>query len=136
MDCQKLDEVLFDFAESPEKRTLPPERRAEVDAHAAACARCRQEVAHYQATVQVLATAKMPQMPDSFWARQRERIMVAVRALASVRAWKAPPLSLVALMGILLGYSMLTLVPVYAILIGLALYVFKERGEGRVTRRS
>ena len=153
MDCQKLDEVLFDFVGG----TLEAQRHAQVEAHLASCVRCTGELAAYRSTVKLLEVARHSELPDSFWARQRSRVMEAVARVVANRSWQAPPFYLSLLLGVVVAYvatsvdilgnsgaelvssgtggtptvNTLTLVLVYLGLVALALFSFKER-PGRI----
>lgn len=158
MDCQKLDETLYELVSgSPDEAT-----RAAAHAHSVACPRCAREIAGYRETVRLMASVKNPQMPESFWERQRMRVMEVVHRALAMRPWKAPPLSLAALL-ILVGlYGLagvdgltslgrdvsipdgtsnsmhLTLIPLYVCMCALAMYSFREKtgaGGSRSGRR-
>ena len=147
MDCQKLDETLYELVSG----SLEASARAQCEAHAGGCARCASEIAAYRATVHLMEVTRNPQMPDSFWDRQRTRIMEAVSRALATRPWKAQPLSLGLLMILVAGYIIagldamsmrqhevtlhdggsnllqLTLIPIYGGLLALALYSFREK---------
>jgi anti-sigma factor RsiW len=149
MDCQTFDEKLYEY----DAGTLDAPARSQVEAHTAACPRCARELADYRQTVRVLATAKHPVMPESFWAAQRERVMAVVRRALDVRPWQAPRYSLVVLIAIVAGYVVagldimggitaeattrsdsssyvFTLIPLYAFMLVLAVLTFRERPAG------
>ena len=149
MDCQTLDEKLYELVEG----SLDPAARDAALGHAAGCARCAKELAEYRSTVQLLSVTRNPEMPEAFWARQRERVMVVVRRALEARPWQAPPCSLVMLLVIVAGYVFagldimggvaddagvrtdatnnvhLTLIPLYAFILGLALMTFRDRPD-------
>lgn len=155
MDCQKLDETLYELVSG----ALEAATRTAVESHAATCARCAREITEYRATVQLMAAVRNPEMPESFWERQRARVMEVVHRALAMRPWKAPPLSLAALL-VLVGIYVLagvdgltsigrdvaipdrggntihlTLIPVYVFMLGLAVYSFRERtGDARSPR--
>ena len=156
MDCQKLDETLYELVSGG----LDDAARAACEAHAGGCPRCTREIADYRATVQLLAVTKNPEMPDSFWERQRSRVMEVVHRALAMRPWNAPPLSLALLLVAVALYVLagidafaigqhqavatdsagtsimhLTLIPLYAGLLALALYSFRDRPLDSRARR-
>ena len=151
MDCQKLDETLYELVSG----TVDGAVQAACDAHAGSCARCRAEIAQYRETVRLMASVKMPDMPEGFWERQRARVMEVVHRVVAMRPWKAPPLSLAALLLLVGIYGLagvdgltglgrdvtipdhptstfhLTLIPIYVFMLGLAMYSFREKATPR-----
>jgi anti-sigma factor RsiW len=155
MDCQTLDEKLYELVEG----SLDAATRDAAQAHTAGCTKCAQSLAEYRETVRLLAVTKHPEMPEAFWARQRERVMVVVRRALEVRPWQAPPYSLVMLFLIVAGYVYvgldvmggmaddagarsvpsstvhLTLIPLYAFMLVLAGLTFRDRPDEQRERR-
>lgn len=149
MDCQTLDEKLCELVEG----TLDEAARAQADLHVAGCARCARELADYRSTVTLMAVTKHPPMPEEFWARQRERVMMVVRRALDARPWQAPPYSLAILLVIVAVYVFvgfdilgtvpdnaggqqpsgsnvhLTLIPLYAFMLVLAGLTFRDRPD-------
>lgn len=151
MDCQKLDETLYELVSGSVDGAV----KSACDAHAAGCARCSTEIAHYRETVRLMASVKMPEMPESFWDRQRARVMEVVHRVVAMRPWNAPPLSLAALLLLVGIYGLagvdgltgmsrdvaipdrpgstfhLTLIPVYGFMLFLAMYSFREKASSK-----
>jgi hypothetical protein len=153
MDCQMFEEVLFDLTAG----TLEPDLSRQCEAHLASCPRCASELAEYRSTVKLIDSLKHRELPESFWQSQRSRVMQAVGKVVSARTWEAPPLYLVALLTVVVGYifagldigagilldlfggqgrgshslptPLVTLIPLYMGILALALFVFSERGE-------
>lgn len=156
MDCQKLDETLYELVSG----SVDEATHLAAQGHCAACPRCAAELAGYRETVRLMAAVKLPQMPESFWERQRMRVMEVVHRALAMRPWQAPPLSLAALLILVglyglagvdgltglgrdvsipdrTGNSMhLTLIPLYVGLCALAMYSFREKStSGPRSRR-
>lgn len=157
MDCQTLDEKLYEY----EAGTLDAATRSGAEAHVVACPHCARELADYRETVRLIATTKHPEMPESFWTSQRERVMAVVRRALEIRPWQAPPLSLMMLMIIVAGYVFagfdsigsvaqdvnlsgdregstvyFTLIPLYAFMLVMAGLTFRDRPEERASGAS
>lgn len=156
MDCQKLDETLYELVSG----SVDDVTRGACESHAAGCARCSTELSEYRETVRLMAVTKMPEMPEGFWDRQRMRVMEVVHRALAMRPWKAPPLSLAALLVLVGLYAIvgidgftgmgsnasipegatntfaLTLVPLYVGLLALAIYSFREKAAPTRPNRS
>jgi hypothetical protein len=157
MDCKKLDEVTGDVVAG----TLDAVQSAEAAGHLAGCARCAGEVERYRQAIRLIEAVRDPVMPEGFWDRQRLAVMHAIRRTMAVRSWEAPPMYLIALLTVLAGYlvvsldvagqalvefaqavaagggisaTSLSLVPLYAGLLALALFSFSERGHQAAAR--
>ncbi|MBI4860348.1 MAG: zf-HC2 domain-containing protein [Candidatus Riflebacteria bacterium] len=150
MNCETVDDRLMDLVAG----SLDEVTTGQIEAHTTGCRRCQGEIAAYRETVRLLARVTNPEMSPGFWANQRLRIMQAIAATLPSRAWEAPPLYLAALICILLAYPLLsmdvlggiladvakgasrftfdytlTLVPIYAGMVALALFVVTERDD-------
>jgi anti-sigma factor RsiW len=149
MDCRELDERLFDLAAG----ALDPTIRDSVATHARDCPRCREEMSAYLETVRLIESLSVPKMDDSFFSRQRARVMRALSAATPSRSWEAPPWSLTALLCIVVAYLAVgldvigtiagqgtrilggdfltgcsaTLVPLYLGILALGMFTFAER---------
>ena len=84
--CRRLRLALVDFADG----ALAPAEARRVEAHVAACATCRDDLAIMRGLTTGLRDPSLPEPPEDFWRQQRQAIMRQVRQVPEPAAARAP----------------------------------------------